>query len=482
MITLGSWEPDSFIVNDGKTLSVENLLPTANGWGPCPSVEEISSALGAQCVGAVSVRTSANSYAIIAGTTTHLYKFDAAGGGWTDVSGAYTFNVPDGDLWSFALYGDVLLATNFTDGLYELDLVSGTTFAPTAGSPYKAKFVDIAGDFVVLGCLDIGQNMIGWSALNDRTIWTPGTQFSDTQLFPDGGVVRGLACQEAGLVFQEDTVRRMTLVGGSEIFTFSVLARNRRLRACYSVVPIGPVVYAVMDTGICAYTQSGETPLGVGRVDKWLHEYADQSWWPRMIGCADPTATRIYWAFRSVDNSSNLWHDCILSYDINLQRFSLIRQDVDYIFPCASAGLTLENLDAYGDMDSLMSSLDSSVWGGGTPNFAQMSATQILGFRASAGMAGQIVASDRSLTGGRRSVTQAIYPYTDCDSVTAAIAAKATPSEAASYSADIARQASGRIPIRKDGRFHSVRLSFPAGVDWSYVNGFDVDYATSGAR
>lgn len=482
MISLGPWEPDSFVLNDSKVATALNVLPVANGWGPAPDVTVISSALGAKCVGAVSVRTSANTYQIYAGTATGLYRYNSGTLGWDDLSGATTFSVPDGDYWSFDLFGSYLLATNISDGLFEIDTGSGTEFAATTGSPPKARFVSVVGDFVVLGCLENGQNKLHWSGLNDREEWTTGTNFSDTQEFPDGGVVRGLAGQEAGLVFQEDTIRRMTLAGGSAIFNFSVLARQKRLRASYSLVTVGATCFAVMDHGICAYTQAGETPIGVGKVDRWLKATADAAWFLRIQGCVDPTETRIYWAFRSVDGSASSYSDKILVYDTTLGRFSLINSNTDYIFPAASAGFTLEALDDFGTLDTLTSSLDSAVWGGGTPAFGQISSGHILGFRTGSHMAGEIIATDRSLSGGKRSLVTSLYPYTDCATVTASIAGKQTPADAASYSAAASQTSTGRIPLRKDGRFHSVKLGFPAAADWTYANGIDLGYVETGDR
>lgn len=482
MIPLGSWEPDAFVVNDGKVSAVQNLYPVPNGWGPVPGISEISTALGAKCLGAVSVRTGANSYQIFAGTATKLYRFSSGSLGWTDVSGGLTFGVPEGDFWSFALFGNYLLATNFVDGLHEIDLLAGSAFAATAGRPPKARFVDVAGDFVVLGCLQNAQNALHWSGLNDRTQWTTGTNFSDTQTFPDGGVIRGMACQEAGLVFQEDTVRRMTLVGGSQIFTFSVLARNRRLRAPYSVIPLGTSVLALMDHGVCIYSQSGETQIGVGKVDNWLKEYADGAWWPRIVGCVDPTNTRVYWALRSVDGSGIDNFDSILVYDTTLQRFSLIAQKVDYIFPCATAGLALEDLNNFGTLDTLETSLDSAAWGGGVPNFGQIGANGILGFRAAASVKGSITTAERALTPGRRSMVTGLYPFSDCGSMTASVSGKATAAAADVFSTDAGMEVNSKVPLRSDGRFHSFRLTFPAASVWTYANGFDLDYVTTGAR
>jgi hypothetical protein len=42
--------------------------------------------------------------------------------------------------------------------------------------------------------------------------------------------------------------------------------------------------------------------------------------------------------------------------------------------------------------------------------------------------------------------------------------------------------ASGKVPFRASGRFHRVRWDIPAGAEWSYVQGFEVDYDVGGER
>jgi hypothetical protein len=55
---------------------------------------------------------------------------------------------------------------------------------------------------------------VQWSDLDGITTWTAGTGFSNYVDLPDGGVVRGVAGGEFGLIFQESVIRRMVYVPG----------------------------------------------------------------------------------------------------------------------------------------------------------------------------------------------------------------------------------------------------------------------------
>lgn len=481
MLPLGEWTPDRVNLATGSVQDVANCAPQGDAWGPYPSYSVISTALGDVCKGAVTVRAG-SSYVTIAGTATKLYRYDSGTSSWVDKSGGTTFAVPDGDFWSFALYGNFLLATNANNGLYEIDLTSSGNFSPTAGSPPRARFVDIVGDFVVLGCITGTENRIQWSGLNDRTQWTVGTNFADYQDFPDGGSVRGLSGYDAsGIIFQEDTVRRMSLVGGALIFQFDVVARSRVIRSPWSIVKQGPRTYASMTAGFFVYEAGAERPIGLERVDDWFASRLDSSWSSRTLGAFDPTRPHILWAFRSADNAG-AYYDQIIGYDWFRDRWFRIEQNLEYLFPAATVGYTLENLDAFGSLDTLAYSLDSAAWGGGQAGLGVFDTAHRFGFQSGPSMQAVIVGAEQQFVPSARAFVSEIVPVTDAPTLTVAVGTRETLTNAVSYGPEVALSVTGATPQRASGRYHTVRCTVPAAATWAHVQAYDARFRKQGLR
>src|SRR5690606_6638888 len=124
---------------------------------------------------------------VFAGTAEKLYRLNTAGGAWEDVSkaGDYSTSTDPLDVWSFASFGERVIATNFTDPVQSFVMGSSTDFADLGGSPPKAKYAQTiqAGglSFLMLGYVNdasdgIVPQRVHWSAVNNPADWpTIGT-------------------------------------------------------------------------------------------------------------------------------------------------------------------------------------------------------------------------------------------------------------------------------------------------------------------
>ena len=130
MIPIASFAPDRSRFDPRSSSAIANAVPTADGWGPMKDLSLISQSLGTPCKGAVFVRESTGNFGIIAGTATGLYKFVNADGSWTDISGpSAPYDLPDGDHWSFAVFGTRLVAANISDPIQVHDIDAGGAFS-----------------------------------------------------------------------------------------------------------------------------------------------------------------------------------------------------------------------------------------------------------------------------------------------------------------------------------------------------------------
>ena len=132
----GDWRPDIALVDNQFAAIAENVYPGANSYVPLPGPAPITTAqLPAKCVGLTFARTLTGAYLIFAGTATKLYRW--SGSAWVDISrttgGAY--NVAAGDRWTWAQFGQNLVAVHIGDAPQTINVDTGTNFANLGGSP-----------------------------------------------------------------------------------------------------------------------------------------------------------------------------------------------------------------------------------------------------------------------------------------------------------------------------------------------------------
>ncbi len=188
---------------------------------------------------------------------------------------------------------------------------------------------------------------IQWSGLNATTTWTSGTNSSDFQDFPDGGIVRGVAGGEYGIVFQDQAIRRMSYVPGSPIiFQIDRITQDKGLFAPYSIIRAGERIFFYAGQGFHKI-EPGGVPQQIGRekVDRTFLADLDKGNLQLFMGAADPRSTRVYWAYKSVSGATGAY-DRLLGYDFLLDRFFPVSASGEYLLGISQTGLTLENLDS----------------------------------------------------------------------------------------------------------------------------------------
>jgi hypothetical protein len=176
---------------------------------------------------------------------------------------------------------------------------------------------------------------VQWSGLNDingATSWTPGVNSSDFQDLPDGGIVRGVAGGETGVILQDQAIRRMTYVPGSPvIFQIERISQDKGLFGPYSLVRAGERIFFFSTQGFHRIDPGGfPTPIGRERIDRSFFADLDKANLQLFIGAADPRNSRVLWAYKSANGTANQF-DKILCYDWVLDRFTPIKIGGEYL-------------------------------------------------------------------------------------------------------------------------------------------------------
>jgi hypothetical protein len=404
----------------------------------------------------------------------------SAGSGTHSVTWLYSSLSSDAQ-WQFAQFGSLVFATQKNAVLQVYNLASSTAFADNSGSPPQASYISVVGRFLVLSGLLSNPYRIQWSALNDTTGWTSGVDSSDYQDFPDGGIVRGVAGGEFGTVFQDQAIRRMSYIPGSDvIFQIERIAQDQGLFAPYSIVRAGIYTFFHSAQGFFKIAPGGlPEPIGRERVDRTFFDDLDKTDLKLFVGASDPRSTRAFWAYKSTSGVSGLY-DKIIAFDYVLDRWSQIAMSGEYLLGMSQPGITLENLDSISSsIDALGASLDSFAVST-QPLIAQFSSAHKMGFFSGSNLEATLETAEQ---GGDHERIKVIgfRPVTDATSFYGSCSYRETVQDAPTSTLEIARNTrTGRCDMRRSTRYSRFKVRIPSSTAWSYAAGVVPDVVADG--
>lgn len=386
--------------------------------------------------------------------------------------------------WQFAQFGNLVHATQANVPLQVFDLSTASVFSDCAGSPPQAAYISVVGRFLVLSGLLSNPYRIQWSGLNATTTWSSGVNSSDFQDFPDGGIVRGVAGGEAGIVFQDQAIRRMSYVPGSPIiFQIDRITQDKGLFAPYSIIRAGEKIFFFAGQGFHKI-EPGGVPEQIGRekVDRTFLADLDRGHLELFHGAADPRSTIVYWAYRSVNGVNPENYDKVIGYDYLLDRFFPLSITGEYLVGISQTGLTLENLDSISaSLDALTLSLDSYATAV-QPQIAQFNASHVLGFFAGANMEATLESAEQG-TDENRVTVRGFRPVTDASTLYGSVSYRDTPSAVPTAGTEVLVNArTGRCDMMRDTRYTRFKVRVPAAQTWTFSAGVVPDIVTSGTQ
>jgi hypothetical protein len=482
-IPLAKWTPDQFgLANPGQT-DVKNCYASGSGYVPLGAPMALSTTpLAGRALGAISAQDATGAIDTFAGDTTKLYLL--AGTTFNDVSIVTGYSVVSGDRWQFLQYGQRIIATQISNNPQYYDMGVSTLFANLGGSPPKAKYICGVRDFVVLGNTINSPQQLAWSGFNDSAGWTPGTNQSDTETLQGGGWINGMVGGEVGYIFQERAITRMTYIGPPLYFQFDLLEDGRGLAAPGSLIRVGSQMFFYAQDGF--YVKDGDslsTSIGSQRVDDWFAAHCQPSKFEFMTASADPANKLVIWSFVSTDAANATNPDTLLFYNWNNQEWSYAKVNHEMLFPALTVGLTLEQLSAlYPNLETVPLSLDDRAWTGGASILAAFDTTHNLANFGGAPLAASLTTADFEGVEGKRSIIVNTRPLSDASSMTVTCESRERFADTVVNTAAATMQSNGDVPLLSSGRFHRLKLDIPAGANWTFMNGLDVDAVDDGEQ
>jgi hypothetical protein len=481
----GPWMPDAGEMEPGICMIADGVLPKSVGYGPSPSlnVDSGAGALADDPRGAISLVLSDGSWKVYAGTDGDIYSLDS-GYEWDSLGG--TFNVTDGDDWSFLHFGSYLLATNTTDGLqsYNVETPAGFTAISDAGDP--AEIFTCANMVFGLDCLDGDGNrnnrLIKNSDFNSFTNWTSGA--ADEQPLEGGGkLLRGFDLSDGAAFILQDRATRLIQfgdAGGGALYSLRTVSEGVGAVGKRCCVGYQGAVYWIATDGFRRFTLGGgiET-IGAGQVDEWFFDHVDQSALDLVQGQIDPFAKMVWWRYKAQGAASDTIFEDLIGYSWQWKRWVTSTVQTTYLANIATPATVLD--DITGLVDDFDVPLDSRIFQGGQPLFGALNGDRKFGTFSGTPLAAQLQTgtSNSPVTGLIGWAT----PIDDCATGTLELGVKAQPSDSITWKTGAAKVGSGRVPLRGRGKNIAFRRNFPAGATWTYARGVDhVAASTGGPR
>lgn len=484
VIAAAEYRPDVANLNTAYSSDIRNVFPADGSYVPANSFSPTADALEAKPLGAITVISTNGTVRIFAGTGEKLWLLNNTTMAFDDVSQtSVTYGATDAAPWSFAVFGDFVIAVNQNDDPQVYEIGTDTEFRDLGGSPPRAGIVKVWGDFVVLMRLTSNPERAQWSGLNDCEFWTPGSNNSDYQDFPDGGIVQGSSEVTNPIIFLQRAIYKATFIPGSvEIFSFQKIHERRGAISSKSIATRGAFAFYADEGGFFQISPDGQiVPIGFEKVDRTVFEQLSSSALSDIRGVVDPFQNRVYWA---ADFGGDGQFSQIYAYDWALSKWTRLDAAVIDLFPVATTGTTLEGLDAlYATLEDVPFSLDSRVWKGGSHVLGAFNASYELGYFSGEAMEATITTQEFGEVSGPVQRMSQVVPIVDTAEAVMSVAGRMRRSDGISYSAEREQSSNtGIVRIRSRARFHRFKTRIPAGTTWTHFQGVDASFTEAGMR
>lgn len=464
------WMPDypPYYMPEGGLVVCENLWPLEEIYFPALSAAKYSagSVSGTPLAGVEYFANDGNYYSFV-GTTTKLYRLEtnqtftdvtrAAGGNYTTASDRR---------WYFDIYGEQVVATNYTDVPQILSSMTGANFAAIGGSPPRAKYCLQFYGHLILAYLNDGTvypKKIIWSALDNPASWTASlTTGADSQNIAEAASpITGLArVGNYMAVFHRDSITMGWYALAPYTFNFAFHRISGIGAIEGSVISVGNLVYFFDERDIYAFDGNQAMPIGEGIKRTFLNSL-DIGNLHRITAGHNARFGLIFWSYASTGSADGT-PDKMLVYNYKAKKFSLIRTSQHCVFNIHRNVLDMDSMsEIFPDMDtSVPYDMDSNWWLDNSPLLACMTTDGFMSSFQGPVLTGIIetkeISMDNNVLYAHR-VRPRVYNATD--NVKVNMGYRFNEGDVVTYSSDALVQSNGYANVRTAARLNRIKLT-----------------------
>lgn len=485
-VPLGAWAPDQVGLGVESLDEALNVLPRADGYDAFPDVQVIGSSVTASAMltGYSTRDLTGNGYTFAA-SNDHIYR-QSATGTWEAVNRTASYG---SGVMRLTTYGNAVLGVNGVDAMQVYTLGTSTQFrdqSASASAPIAAHICTVR-DFVFTGREPSALNRVRWCQIDNPLRWGRSQAFqSDLQDCPgDGGNIVGMTGGDFCVVLTDRSLHRFSYIGAPYVFRRDELAPNTGCIASGSIARYQALTFFLSGNGFMVFDGNQAYSIGNEFIDDWFFDNADAGYYDRMSAAIDPNRKLYFVSFTST-NATGGTPDRILVYNFESKRWTNATQVLDVLFSGISRGAyTLEQLDAFGTMDTLPYSLDSDQWGGSKQNVLAGfdSGHRLVTFDATTFKTATLITGNAQFNQDQRSWITELRPLVDGSSstaITAMIGGRDRLIDTATFTGAVSMNALGTIPFRSNYRYQKLRLDITGGFERAF--GIDVRLKKIGRR
>ncbi len=386
--------------------------------------------------------------------------------------------------------------------------VNGVSITFTSSVP-RAKYCEAVGDFLMFantfdGTSGAQPQRVWWSGIGDAENFPlPGSiqaiqaqsdyqDLQQTDLGQIAGIAAGPLPTASATIFCEHGVYTALYVGSPAIFSFKAVDGAPGCIAPPSIVKghlnsggtVVPVIFYRAADGFYAFNGTSSVGIGANKIDRFVEAELDPRLNRTVLGVAAPTAKLIYWAYATTASPAGLY-DRVVVYNWDVNRWSYIdltSAKIEWFSQTSTIGYTLDELDQFGNMDTLPYSLDSEAWVGGTPRLGVFNSSHQLAYLTGNNLAPTVETPEVEPIPGKRVFIRNVRPLVDATGGSAAVSVRERQADSLTLKTAVLMNAMGECPQRQTGRYAKVRFTFPANTSFTHLSGVEVDAVQQGIR
>lgn len=469
---------------NGELEEALNCIPYEQGYGPFNEAAAYSASLSGRAFGAYSTKDQSGNVYTFAATQQSLWQSSATG--FNNVTRTLSYATATDGHVEFATFGNTCLAVNGVDAMQVFTLGSSTRFRDQSASASAPIATHIAAvrDFVMVGNIISAQNRVQWPFINNPLRWTPTVaRQADYQDLPGAGAgVRRITGGDFAAILTDNSVWRGSYVGAPLIFRFDEMAPGIGCAASGSAARFQNVTYFLSDSGFYAFDGQEALPIGNEQIDATFRDDYASGYHYRATAAIDPVNKLYIVSYPSVASADGS-PDKMAIFNWSNGRWTFVEQSAQFVYYGLTGGYTLEQLDAFGNLDTLAFSLDSRAWQGGVGTFSIIDSGNRIAQLTGSAKTARFITGEAQIVADARAFIRALKPLvqgTSASTITARVGQRDRLIDSVSWGAASAMNSIGVCPVRSNARFQRVRLDVSGGFDRAM--GVDIDVRREGVR